>query len=293
MTENDNEAMLRAKLDNYDMFLQKAFDLLKPANRASLVHAIAHCGITPDVKISRIESDADWETFTMMGRKLYMIISKGNLFIAQDSWNQNTGPIAGDSVIYKDTEMQNHIMLAFDISIQHSVLRILYLNARKQTPVLTTLYGYEPFNILDISEEEYQKQKAYSDATAIVYQERYADHIQFLINKSPYQAANAILILQANINLAIQQCIQKILSQGNVLTVDSIIHYSFEPLADATRELLTKYHAQDTTEDEQLKIKKYLALYFSVIEETKNKTMAYIDSMNAKYGIEKEQPINA
>ena len=194
-----------------------------------------------------------------------------------------------DRKIYKDTNSEKHIKLVFDYQVPNTILRELNLNSKKQVPMITTLQGFEPYNLMDLSNDEYIKQKTESDAKAIIYSERYKDHINLLINKSPYQAANAFLLLQSNINMKIQECIRDILAQGNILTVDSLIHYSFENIAEATRELFTKYHAFNTTEEEKLKITRFIALYFAVVEEADNNVDNYVKSLNEKYGIVKNE----
>lgn len=280
---------LQKEISKYHEVVQQAYRVLNDTNRSSLLYALAHCGIRPDTPAERIMDNREWETFTSNGRYLYFIASKGNLFMAQEAWSQSTGSIASDGVVFKDTEGKSHVMFTFKQKVPHAVLRMLYLNAKKQTPVLTTLYGYEPYNLQDMSKEEFQKQKALADATAATYLERYKDHIELLINKSPYQAANAFLNLQANINLEIQQCIHELLQRGHKLTIDSLVHYSFEPIANATRELLTKYHAEGTTEEDKHKIKRYLALYFETIESTKVKAAKYIESLRKAHTSEEEE----
>lgn len=285
LIKNENSSFidrLRDKIKDYNELVLTAYDLLNQQNKSSLVSILQYCCITKDIEVTKITS-AEQEN-----KKYFTItVSKGNLVLCQGDWSQSTGTkancIAPDKKIYKDIKSEKHIKLKFNIEVPNSILRELNLNSKKQVPMITTLQGFEPYNLIDMSNDEYIKQKVESDAKAIIYSERYKDHIKLLSNLSPYQAANAFLLLQSDINMSIQKCIHDILAQGNVLTVDSLIHYSFENIAEATRELFTKYHAFNTTDEEKLKITRLIALYFAVVEEAQNNVDEYIESMKKKY----------
>ena len=284
---------LRKKIEDYNELVLRAYDLLSQANKPSLISVLQYCCINKDIKVTKILSEEELKNYNNQGKNFTITVSKGNLMLEQEDWSQSTcsksNTVASDRKIYKDTNSEKHIKLVFDYQVPNTILRELNLNSKKQVPMITTLQGFEPYNLMDLSNDEYIKQKTESDAKAIIYSERYKDHINLLINKSPYQAANAFLLLQSNINMKIQECIRDILAQGNILTVDSLIHYSFENIAEATRELFTKYHAFNTTEEEKLKITRFIALYFAVVEEADNNVDNYVKSLNEKYGIVKNE----
>lgn len=285
---------LQRKINQYDPLIQKAFELLLDINKHSLMRVLEYCNISKDTKPIVIKDMPTWFESTNSGEKMWITVSKGNLRVGQKSWFQLTGPISSNNRIFKDANTFNHsIMLALGVSVPLSVLRTLHLNVKKVQPIIHSLYGYEPYNLLDMSKEEYQKEKLLTDIKAIEYSEKYKQHIDFLVNKSPYQAANCILALQGRINLKIQSTIQDVLANGNPLTMDSVVIHSFEPLAEATRELIARYHVENATDDDRLKIKKFLALYFARIEEVNTKTNDYVQSMRTKYHLDGEVPVSA
>lgn len=281
-----------SKLKDYDAAIIKAYELLNEPYKISLFSILDYCKITKDVKVYRILSEEDFNKYSNNGKNFMMVVSRGNLYLKQGSWSQTTetriSTIASDKKIYKDVTATKHIKLIFDLQVPIPILRQLNLNSKKQTPVLETLTGYEPYNLMDLSNEEYIKQRSESDAKALHYAKIYAEHIKLLSNMSPYKAANSFILLQTEINLSIQKCIQRILAQGNVINIDSLLYYSFETIADATRELFIKYHAFDTKPEEKIKITRFIALYFAVVEETQNNVENYIKSLEEKYHLNEE-----
>lgn len=288
MPQNNFSDVFYKKIADYNELVLKAYSLLSQVNKSSFVSALQYCGIKKDIEVNKISSEEELEE-AIKSKHFIVTVSKGNLMLQQGDWSQTTGSknnnIATDKKIFKDKESEKHIKLVFNIEVSYSILRELNLNSKKQVPMISTLCGFEPYNLIDMSNDEYIKQKAESDVKAIIFSEKYEEHIKFLTNISPYQAANTFLVLQTELNMSIQKCIKEILSQGHVLTVDSLIHYNYESFAEAVRELLTKYHAFETTEEEKIKIKRFIALYFAVIEEDQIKVENYIISMKNKYGI--------
>lgn len=289
------EDKLLEKIADYNPLILTAYHLLSSLNKSSFINLLQTFNIRKNVNVIRMMSDNDVNKFTNGANKLIVTASKGNLCIKQGDWNQTTASktntVASDKKIYKDVNAEKSIRLLFDIEVPESILYQLNLNSKKQAPMIATLTGFEPYNLMDLSNDEYIKQKTEADAKAIIYAERYAEHIKLLSNKSPYQAANSFLLLQSELNLSIQKCIRNILLQGNILSVDNLIHYSFENLAEAARELFTKYHAYDTTEEEKIKITRYIALYFAVVEEAQNNVENYIESLNKKFGVKTEETL--
>lgn len=281
------QEILEEKIKQYDPLIQRGFQLLKDVNRHSLIHVLEYCGIPKDVKVSVAHDMAEWSSLTNKNTKFWLVMSKGNLKAVQGAWHQLTGPLASNTKIFKDADtMEQNVLLVLDYIVPLSILRTLHLNAKKVQPLIQTLYGYEPYNILDMSSEDYAREKLLADAQAIEYSEKYKEHINFLLSKSPYEAANCILALQGRLNLKVQSTIQEVLLRGNTLTMDNLIVHSFEPMAEATRELLVKYNAEGTTDEDKAKIRRYFALYFAKIEEVNTKTNTYIESLKTKYGLD-------
>ena len=270
--ENYNEVKDKIKIDeedsqiykikDYNPLILQAYSLLNQQSKSSLIFALKYCGISPNVEVIRVMSKEQYES---------------------------TGAVASDKKIYKDKNADVHIKLILNTNVSFTILKQLNLNSKKQIPEVSTLCGFEPFNLFDLSNNEYIKQKIESDAKSILYAEKYKKHIELLSRMSPYQAANSFLALEANINYEIQKCIHNILIQGNVLTVDSLIKVTFEPIVEATRILFTKYHADDTTEEEKIRICRFIALYFAYVEEKQDNIEKYIKSLYNKYKINLEE----
>ena len=280
------------KLKKYDPLLLKAYKLLLPQNRISFISLLEVCNIPEDVKVIRVLSDEDIEESMELSRKLILTVSKGQLYAKQENWMQTTelkmNIKLSDKKVFKDKDAIKHIRIVLDIEVPPTVLRQIVLNAKKQVPIIETLTGFEPYNLLDMTNEEYTKQRNEANVKSIIYAERYEEHIKLLSNLSPYQAGNAFLLLQADLNLMVQKAIHLVLSKGHKITPDLLIHYSFDTLADATKDLFIKYHAPETTDKDRIKIKRFIALYFAVVEEAQNNVENYIESLCEKYNINKD-----
>ena len=285
----DEEDSQIYKIKDYNPLILQAYSLLNQQSKSSLIFALKYCGISSNVEVVRVMSKEQYEDLIKQGKIFTVIASKGNLLLQQEEWSQSTGIIASDKKIYKDKNADVHIKLILNTNVSFTILKQLNLNSKKQIPEVSTLCGFEPFNLFDLSNNEYIKQKIESDAKSILYAEKYKKHIELLSRMSPYQAANSFLALEANINYEIQKCIHNILIQGNVLTVDSLIKVTFEPIVEATRILFTKYHADDTTEEEKIRICRFIALYFAYVEEKQDNIEKYIKSLYNKYKINLEE----
>ena len=280
------------RIKKYDPLLLKAYELLLPQYKLTLISVLESFEIPENVRIMRLLGSENPEETE---NKFIIIVSKGQLYLQQGNWLQMTESksvsLVSDKKIFKDKDAIKHIKLCLDIEIPSNILKQVTLNSKKQIPIIENLTGFEPYNLMDMSDAEYKKQRREADVKAMIYADRYKDHIKLLSNISPYQAGNSFLLLQADLNLMIQKCIHNLLCKGYNVTTDLIINCSFETLAEATKNLFIKYHAIDTTEIERVKIRRFIALYFAVVEETQNKFENYIESLYEKYNLE-EQFVN-
>lgn len=269
----------QSKIAQYNALIQKAYDLLHDENKQTLLHVLEHCGIPKNVEVIQMYTGMDFKSLTDDNKYMVLYVSKGQLKVCQGIWTQQTGNIASQTRIFKDINAEQHICLILKTVVPKDILRTLYINQKKIIPILSTLYGFEPYNILDMPIDQLASNKVTSTAMAIMYQEKYAKEIDFILHLPPYRAAQAFLILSRKININIQTALHTVLSHGVKLNASNIVIYSFDPIAEATKDLTIKYQADETTPEEKDKIAKYIALYLAEIEKASTASKAYIESL--------------